>query len=60
MPLVYLTTKSSKEGAQTTLYTVLEDKEKILPGEYYADCKVGYSTEISKDMQKAEMLWKES
>lgn len=50
-PLWFLFTKNSKEGAQTSLYTVLEDKEKLVPGEYYSDCKVGYSTDISKNMK---------
>jgi hypothetical protein len=43
--------KNSKEGAQTTLYTVLEDETKIVPGEYYSDCKVKESTPLSKDLE---------
>jgi retinol dehydrogenase-12 len=54
----WLMTKSSQQGAQTTLHLVYEDEEKLKKGEYYADCKVGWSTEISKDMQAAEKLWK--
>ncbi len=53
-------TKNSLQGAQNTLYTVLEDKEKLVPGEYYMDCKVGFSSDVSKDMQKAQKLWEES
>jgi hypothetical protein len=59
-PLIYLITKNSLQGAQNTLYTVLEDKEKLVPGEYYMDCKVGFSSDVSKDMQKAQKLWEES
>jgi hypothetical protein len=31
-PLYLLMTKSAKEGAQTTLYTVLEEEKKIAKG----------------------------
>ncbi len=51
-------TKSSQQGAQTTLYLVYEEKDQLKKGEYYADCKVEWSTEISKNMQAAERLWK--
>ena len=36
----------------------MEDKAKLMPSEYYSDCHVGYSTEVSKDLSKAEQLWK--
>jgi len=52
-PLYYLMTKSAKQGAQTTLHLVYEDESKLTKGEYYADCKVGWSTKISKDMEAA-------
>lgn len=57
-PLYYLMTKSAKEGAQTTLHLVYEDESKLKKGEYYADCTVGWSTQISKDMEAAERLWR--
>jgi retinol dehydrogenase-12 len=57
-PIYWLMTKSSQQGAQTTLYLVYEEKDQLKKGEYYADCKVEWSTEISKNMQAAERLWK--
>ncbi len=57
-PLYYLMTKNAYQGAQTNLYTVYEDSNKLTKGEYYADCKVATSTKISKDLEAAEKLWK--
>lgn len=54
----WLMTKSAQQGAQTTLHLVYEDDKNLKKGEYYADCKVAFSTEISKDMEAAQKLWK--
>jgi len=35
-PLVLLTWKTPWEGAQTNLYCLLEDDEKLVKGAYYA------------------------
>jgi hypothetical protein len=39
-PLLYLVTKNCNQGAQTSIYGVFEDKDKLINGEHYADCKV--------------------
>ena len=38
-PLFWSMLKNPREGAQTTIYTVLEDNDKLEKGAYYADCK---------------------
>jgi NAD(P)-dependent dehydrogenase (short-subunit alcohol dehydrogenase family) len=37
-PLYYLISKSTWEGAQTTLYAIHETTEKLKSGGYYSDC----------------------
>lgn len=39
-PFYYLLTKSSLEGAQTSLHCSLIDFDKLESGKYYADCAV--------------------
>lgn len=38
-PLILFTFKTAPQGAQTSLYCVLEDDNKLLKGGYYVDCK---------------------
>lgn len=38
-PLILFTFKTTKQGAQTTIYCVLEDENKLIKGGYYTDCK---------------------
>lgn len=49
-PLYYLLLKSPREGAQTTLYTVLEENDKLEKGAHYKDCKVCPSSQFTMDM----------
>lgn len=57
-PIYYLTFKSSLQGAQTTLYGLLEEPDKLIKGEYYADCKPGkIAAEQCKDLDVAKRLW---
>ena len=57
-PVWWFMTKNVWQGAQTTLYLVYEDERKIQKGEYYCDCAVGKSSEVSKNINAAEKLWK--
>ena len=59
-PLVWLVSKSAWQGAQTTLYTVLQQTEKLEKGAYYKDCKVHKSSDFSCDPEKAKELWRAS
>lgn len=52
-PIIAVCFKSIQEGAQTTLYLVLEDESKLQKGEYYADCKVSKGSPFSQDMTNA-------
>lgn len=40
LPLFWLMTKGPWHGAQTSLFGVLEDRNFIRNGAYYADCKI--------------------
>ncbi len=37
-PVYWVLSKNAKQGAQTTLYTIYEDREKLVSGGYYSDC----------------------
>lgn len=56
-PLYYLFTKSELQGAQTTLYTVLEDENKLEKGGYYSDCKPSFTSDFASNLENARRLW---
>lgn len=39
-PLNLYLMKNAVQGAQTTLYCILEDDDKMVKGGYYSDCRV--------------------
>lgn len=49
--------KSPKQGAQTTLYTILEDDAKLKKGGYYSDCKQSQVSKFCQNMENAKKLW---
>ncbi|CAD8141675.1 unnamed protein product [Paramecium octaurelia] len=51
----FLLSKSSLQGAQTTLQCALEDYDKLVDGGYYSDCKLKQPQNTNK--QLAEKLW---
>lgn len=60
-PLVLFTFKNNKQGAQTTLYCLLEDDNKLIKGGYYADCKLANTKSAQvEDREAAQRLWLES
>jgi retinol dehydrogenase-12 len=56
-PIFYLLTKDMRHGAQTTLYTILEDERNLTKGGYYSDCKESWVTEFAGNMENARRLW---
>ena len=54
-PLQMIFFKSAEEGCQTTLYCALHPD--AIPGEYYADCKIGAQHPFTKDPREWERLW---
>lgn len=51
-----LLTKTTMEGAQTTIYCALEATQH--PEMYFSDCSVGWAIASSKDEALAEKFWK--
>jgi len=60
MPLLFIFGKDSVHGAQTTIYCAIAPENELKGGEYYKDCKVGRSTQASKDENTAKRLWEKS
>jgi retinol dehydrogenase-12 len=59
-PLLWLIAKSSWHGAQTTIYGVMEDKDKLVNGSYYADCKPTKAGTFAEDPLNRKRLWSKS
>lgn len=49
--------KPKHKGAQTHIYLIDQDPEKLTSGEYYVNCKVTSTTSYSYDMRIARRLW---
>jgi NAD(P)-dependent dehydrogenase (short-subunit alcohol dehydrogenase family) len=56
--IFYLLGKSPEKGARTHIYLIDQQAEKLVSGEYYADCKISASTKEAADMNEAERLHK--
>lgn len=56
-PLLYLVTKNCNQGAQTSIYGVFEDKDKLINGEHYADCKVAQKNPETRIKENQKKLW---
>jgi len=61
-PIFYFTSKSSKQGAQTTLYLAQEEHTLLKAGAYYVDCKVnnGKENPFASNSEAAARLWTET
>lgn len=57
-PVIWFTFKNSTQGAQTNLYCVLEDDNKLVKGGYYSDCKLTPTNAPQvEDREAATRLW---
>lgn len=56
-PLLYMLTKSSLEGAQTTIYCAVDDSIPDFNGRYFADCQVAKCTPQASNVESAKKLW---
>ncbi|XP_055603262.1 retinol dehydrogenase 12-like [Uranotaenia lowii] len=59
-PIVRLTFKSVKSGAQTSLYTALDEGLVNVSGKYYADCCEKKPSAAALDDETARWLWNTS
>ena len=61
-PLWLMLTKSSKQGAQTTIHLALMNFDELfkLSGSYFSDCKQGKESIYAQSSNYAEKLWIES
>jgi len=50
--------KTPKQGAQTTLYTVLEDASSIKNGEYYSNSVISPKNEFANNVENQRKLWR--
>jgi retinol dehydrogenase-12 len=59
-PFWYYTTKSSLQGAQTTLYCSVIDHKKLRGGHYYVDCKESKDSDQNTLLKEQKRLWDET
>jgi len=59
-PLFWLFSKNCWQGAQTSIYGVMEDKDKLQNGGHYADCKLSVPGTFAMDPSNRQRLWESS
>lgn len=52
--------KTTKQGAQTTIYLATSDEVANVSGKYFMDCKETTLNAAAMDMEKAKKIWEES
>lgn len=57
LPIFWLTSKSSRAGAQTTIHCAVDSSIPSHNGKYFSDCHVARCSSASKDEKSAERLW---
>jgi len=56
-PLLYLSRKTSLQGAQTTIACALSDRSDLKNGGYYADRKLSTCSALAQDKEVSSRLW---
>ena len=56
-PLLFCFSKSTRQGAQTTIYCAVEESIASESGKYYVDCKQASLKFPATDQETAEKLW---
>ncbi|EAR84432.1 oxidoreductase, short chain dehydrogenase/reductase family protein (macronuclear) [Tetrahymena thermophila SB210] len=56
-PIIFLTTKSTSQGAQTAFYCIHEDYDKLNKAAYYEDCKQKLYKAKSITEENVQKLW---
>ncbi|ELP87792.1 restnol dehydrogenase, putative [Entamoeba invadens IP1] len=59
-PSFYIFWKNPKEACQTTLHCALADKNEIVSGGYYADCKLASHNKLIDDTEMRQKLYKDT
>lgn len=59
-PISDLYSKTTEEGAQTTIYLSVSEEVEKVTGKYFADCKLAWSLPKADDKDLAARLWKVS
>ena len=60
MPLIWLITKTPREGAQTTIHVAVSSKLNYVTGRYFSDCKEKELLPHALNDEDGERLWKVS
>ena len=60
-PVILFTFKTATQGAQTNLYCLLQQDDKLIKGGYYNNCKISQTSAPQvEDRDAASRLWVES
>jgi NAD(P)-dependent dehydrogenase (short-subunit alcohol dehydrogenase family) len=59
-PFWMIVTKSSKEGAQTSIFLAVEDEISKYNGYYFSDCKPKQPSKFARNQENASRLWEMS
>jgi len=59
-PFILYFAKTSRQGAQTSLYCTMEDFDKLVDGGYYSDCKSTSVNHLAEEEDNQKQLWEVS
>lgn len=57
MPIIYMTTRSCAEGAQTTIHCALDDQVESQNGKYFNNCQPCPESVQGRNMASSKKLW---